>query len=517
MLKSYTLTQFWQKAIFLVGGGLAAVVTAHLLATRFDQTLLLSALLILALFILRNLKFGLYITILLPVAGELFRLPFGPGDGILISDAFIVILCAVWIFKRFFSTDYINSVNTAHPPHSKPVSARKTSRRSPLTIPFILFIIAGALSLFQSLLFLSPGEVAGGSFYLIRFLFYGLLYFITIQSIKSEKDFKNALYLITLSAILIAVAGFIQLAVYPDLADLEQYGWDPHINRLVSTWLDPNFVGGFLAFISSILLGIALHLKKPAHKAGLLIIIAILASAVFLTFSRSAYLAFATGVLIISLLKSRKILIIALILATLGIATSQRAQERTAELFQSVTAVFTQTPQTPDPTAKLRIESYNQALYLIQKRPFLGSGYNNLRTVNHREGFTSDPDIHSAGGSDSSLLTILAATGLAGLIPFILIYLTSLTVAFKNWRARTQSTGNSGSRKWEITGIKAGSPGKNSEITAGYNLGLLGGIIALLVHSIFVNSLLFTPILIFFWICLGLSHGLNKNSNKQLI
>jgi O-antigen ligase len=463
--KRATLPQFWQKSTFWAfwaAGAILAILLASLIITRTDQILIFAATLILALLTAKNLKIGLYIIIFLPFAGELVRLPFGPGDGILISDVAIPVFLGIWLLKNFFST-------------------QKTTIRTSINLPFTLFIIIGALSLLQSLLFLTPSETISGSLYLIRYLIYGLLYFAVFSIIKTEKDFRSTLKMLTISALLLAIAGFIQLQIFPDLAELEELGWDPHINRLVSTWLDPNFVGGLLAFMSSILLGITLHLKKTSHKIGLITIIAILAAALFLTYSRSAYLAFGAGVIIISLLKSRKLLIIGLILTIIGIASSERAQERTAELTQSVTSIFTETAQTPDPTAKLRIKSWEQTLYLIQKRPLLGSGYNTLRSVNHREGFVTGTDIHSASGSDSSLLTILATTGILGFIPFLAIYIIAIRQSFKNWRNKSLNP-----------------------LYKGFSLGLLGAIPALLIHSVFVNSLLFPQILIFFWICLAL-------------
>ena len=379
-----------------------------------------------------------------------------------------------------------------------------------------LFTIAAALSLLQSLLFLTPGEVISGSMYLVRWIFYALLYFVTYNTIKSQKDFKNIITALTLSAVLLAIIGFIQLAVYPDLAELEEDGWDPHINRLVSTWLDPNFLGGLFAFIISILTGLALHTKKTTHKLLLTAPILILLVALFLTYSRSAYLSLAAGIFVISLIKSRKLLIIALILLTIGLAASDRARERTGELMKSVTAIFTETAQTPDPTARLRIESYNQTLYLIEKRPLLGVGYNNLRAVNHQEGFVTAQDIHSAGGSDSSLLTILATTGIIGLIPFILIYIFALRAAWQNMRRPTLLFSASKARSSsEVCNAPVARP-CSTEVcdslctppcsTDGLQLGLFGGSIALLVHSLFVNSLLYSPILIYFWIALGLNN-----------
>jgi len=566
ILKISNVPQFWQKTIFWLVVGISSILAVNFLITRPDQTLLLVGLALISLSIAKNLKFGLYIIIFLPVIGELYRLPFGPENGLLLSDFFIPITVGIWILLKLL-----------HNPHHPAPSAIKIDRPRPWTIntpesttfyhaaiplAFTFFIIVATLSLLQSLLFLTPKETLSGSLYLVRYLFYGLLFFVTIHATNSDgrcstrihatsndnrystrphitsndsryptrtlatssnnhpvtahttptQNFKKILTAISISALLLAIAGFIQLVIYPDLAQLEKAGWDPHINRLVSTWLDPNFVGGLLSFISCILIGITLHLKKFSQKIGLSTIILILLIAIFLTYSRSAYLALAAGLTVISLLKSRKILIIALILATLGLTVSDRARERTAELFQSVTAIFTETAQTPDPTAKLRLKSYDQTIQLIQKRPLLGSGYNTLRDVNHHEGFISDPEIHSAGGSDSSLLTILATTGILGFIPFALIYLAALLVTWNNWRRPAKNTPPERSFPAHKSPDKTiepitSSPTSNTitPLFRGYNLGLFGGICALLIHSLFVNSLLFPPILIYFWICLGLA------------
>lgn len=452
---------------WLASAGLAIIFIVNLV-TKPDQTLIGLALLVFLLLTLKNQRFGLSIILLLPLVGELIRLPLGPENGVLISDAVIPLFALGWIAKNIAG---------------KQPAMPKTS----LTLPFLLFVGVAGLSLLQSLIFLSASEVMSGSLYLIRFLQYGLLYFITLQTVQTTKQVKTILKFLTISALLLALAGFIQLILYPDLAALEEQGYDPHINRLVSTWLDPNFVGGLFAFVMSILLGITLHIKKKKHIIGLLLIIAFLGTALFFTYSRSAYLALAAGIFFVSLLQSRKILLISILLFSLGIIVSPRAQERVSELAQSVTSLISSSVDTPDPTAKLRLESWSQTWQLIQKRPLLGSGYNNLRAVNYHEGFIKDFDVHSGSGSDSSLLTILATTGILGFIPFLFLYLIPIKTAFITW--------------------------KNKKIPAfsrGYSLGLLGGIIALLIHSIFVNSLLFPQILIFLWISLALLEVLIK-------
>jgi putative inorganic carbon (HCO3(-)) transporter len=477
--KNYIIQRTWSKIIFWLAGAAGTVFLTKELISQPEQTLIIAIILI-ALFVAsRNKQLGLYIIIFLPVVGEMLRLSIGPANELLISDIFIPLFVSVWIFTKIFK--------------EKSTLITKQPR---LLIPFILFIIIGGLSLIQATVFLNPREILSGSLYLIRFVQYGLLYFVTLDTITNHKQITNTIKVIAISAVFLAIAGFIQLKIYPNLSDLVEKGWDPHINRLVSTWLDPNFIGGLFAFIISILLGIALYTKKVEHKMGILGIVVMLALALFLTYSRSAYLALGTGVLIISLLKSRKIFIIMLAIFIIGIGISPRAQQRVGELTQSITSIVnTESALTPDPTAKLRIQSWEQSIQLIKKRPLLGSGYNTLRTVMHKEGFIKDPQVHSGSGSDSSLLTILSTTGILGLIPFIFLYIYSLITAFKNWRKNEKKTSN---KTDSLTTIK------------GYSFGLIGGIFALLVHSIFVNSLLFPQILIYFWICIGINESIYR-------
>lgn len=403
---------------------------------------------------------GLIFLMFLPVLGEFGRIFIGPFNGIITSDIIIPLFLIIWFFLFFTG------------PHQR---LNKIPKR--IWLPLLLFIAIAFLSLLRSLLFLDNSEVISGSLYLIRFIQYALLYFVTLSSIQTYKQKETLIKFMVISALLIAIAGFIQLQIFPDLQELEAEGYDPHINRLVSTWLDPNFVGGFFAIIISVLTGIFLYKKSLKQKISLAIIIAILAVALFLTFSRSAYLALIAGLFVITILKSRKLLIAITIFFVLGLAVSERAQERTAELITSISSVLTTNAvENPDPTARLRIQNWQQTWYLIEKRPLLGSGYNNLRSVNYREGFVTDTEIHSASGSDSSLLTIFATTGVFGLITYLWIIFLALKHSFFGWRDT-----------------------KSKPTSKGLSLGILGATTSILIHSLFVNSLLFAPILIYLW------------------
>lgn len=448
-------------ALYWLGAGLAALGLAWGIATKTPQAVAFLAAVLSLLVVRKKMMWGIIAVLFLPVIGELYRLPFGGENGILVSDIAAGAVVAVWAFEK--------------------TTKRKKVEPNDFFAPLALFFAAALFSLLFSLTFLKPNEVLAGSLYLFRFAEYVLLGIITLDIVRTRKDAQKTLAAIIVVALVIAVAGFIQLAVYPDLGKLEEFGWDPHINRLVSTWLDPNFIAGYLSFIIAVVTSMTLYTKNIAKKTGLVVILGILAAALFLTYSRSGYVAAAAALGVIGILKSRKLLIGAVIIFIVALNFLPRVQQRVDDLVHSVQSLVFSGSENPDPTARLRIISWNQTLELIAKRPLLGSGYNTLKYVKYNEGFVEDPSVHSASGSDSSLLTILAATGILGLLPFLLLHWNMLKLALQNWRNKTIPL------QWQ-----------------GYGLGFFAGFIGLLFHSLFVNSLLFPQILIPLWISAGL-------------
>lgn len=456
--------------------GAATVLVAFNLAVQPEDTLIWALVALAVIIVSADLKRGIYLIIFLPLVGELVRLPWGPENGILLSDFAVTIYLGIFLFKKL-------TASKTQSIHGKPLGVY-----APLTPPLLLFIAVAAISLFNALQFLPLKDVLAGSLYLFRFIAYVSLFFIGKEIIKTDREKNNILIAVFIAAFLIAVAGFIQLAVYPDMTRLEELGWDPHINRLVSTWLDPNFIGGYLAFIICLALARLLNLPKndrPPYqkwpKILLVVLITTLTAALFFTYSRSAYVALAAGIITLSILRSWKILLIAAIIFAVGLGVTPRAGERLGELYQSFTSIVFNTAENPDPTARLRIKAYEQTLELVAMRPLLGSGYNTLRYVKYNEGFIDTTDLHSASGSDSSLLTILVTTGILGLIPFCILLFQILRSLWRQIKPKI----------------------KNPD--SGLPLGLLAGTIALLIHSVFVNSLLFAPIMIPLWITLAIA------------
>lgn len=446
------------------------------LVSNFSILLLISVLGLAVIFpIFFNIKYGIYLLFGSLVAGQLIRvpLPFGEG-GILVSDVVTGLVLLSWIFKKLVLKEKFSI--------------------PPLTLPILGFAAISIISLLLNSAELTLQELLTSGFYIIRWIEYAGIYFV-VRDIMSNKNNKTELLDILnmekfifgflATGFIISILGFIQLQVFPDFSPMAQYGWDPHQGRLLSTWFDPNFLGGFLILVLLVCVNIILLYwkdEKPNARdvlvyTSVLLVTPIIFIAFILTYSRSSYAAFFLAIIVNIILyifigsrkgKLIKILLVGamvlLVSATVAVVFP-RAQERI------------QGARNIDVTAQARIESWKQAWQSIEDNYIIGVGYNTLRYTRN----ISTSTLHSASGTDSSLLTIWLTTGIIGLIAYLVLLSSIFKKSFFAFYNKN-----------------------NSRATRALGLSLLASMIALLVHSMFVNSLLYPHIMLSLWILLGL-------------
>lgn len=407
----------------------------------------------------KNTSVGIWCIFICLIIGEIGRLSFLPIP-VLALDAFVIIFCIIWLLKQWYY-------------HKNPILGN-------LFTPFLLFILFATISLITQgfTLSLSIPEWITSASYLFRLCSYFCIYLIVRNEPLSVNTIVGG---ILLSSGLLAVLGFIQLWIIPDFTGMQLFGWDPHIGRLLSTWFDPNFIGGFFAGTLLIIVNILAYKKlRTSHKVLLWTILCILLIALYITYSRSAYLFLFTGLFITGIFRSPKILLSGCILLVIFFSFIPRAKERIEDLYGSTFAFLTNSiDYSLDVTAKLRVESWEQALTIFQQYPLLGVGYNTLRYVRINQGMIMQEDVHSGSGSDSSLLTILATTGLVGITIFSFLLFQILKTSWYGYRQ------------------------KQSPFLSHISFGFFTFILGLLVHSLFVNSFLLPYFLVIVFIGSG--------------
>ncbi len=319
---------------------------------------------------------------------------------------------------------------------------------------FLLFSFVACISLIRVLPLFGTGAQLAAGYYLLRFVSYVLVAVVFFNFYKAQLlDMRFMQNAIIVSGVLIALIGFIQLVVLPDFTTLEaSLGWDPHKNRLASTFFDPNFTGCYL-FLCLVLLFSRFGKLTRLDIVAMLVLLA----ALFLTFSRSSWGALSVMMLIYGLFKYPKLLVVACFTVVLTYFAVPRFQTRLSGITD------------PSDSAYFRLISWQKGWELSKDNLLLGVGFNTLRYAQLERGYVSMQDFggNSGGGVDSSFLFVMATTGVLGVVFFAVAYFYPLYFAFAN---------------------------------GGYNkLALSSVTFGLLLQSQFINAL-FYPQILFVWL-----------------
>jgi hypothetical protein len=326
-------------------------------------------------------------------------------------------------------------------------------------IYFLPFLFSAAFSLALSTSYFSAKEIILGSLYLARLFSYSTFFLLIYYLVKSNTVSKTSiLNLVIAEASVIAVFGWLQYLLVPDVRFLKLLGWDDHYYRIIGTFYDPAFTSillvlGFIATLSKVYA----EKRKYVYQFALIII----GSALLFTYARAAYLALLSGVGIFFILKNKlKLVLLFALFLLVVLPLLPRPEGGEGVKLERVYSVFQ------------KKDNYIQTFKIIEINPLFGVGYNNLCTARVKylgdRGYTS----HSCSGSDSSILLILATTGIVGLIMFI----NFLVNLFQNNRSR--------SYKDIFTACS----------------------VSLLIHSFFVNSLFYPWVLGYMAVLYSLSY-----------
>lgn len=157
--------------------------------------------------------------------GELARFDLENSIAFTINDILLVIVISIFILNSAFKKNIQKKFN------------------SPLSVPIALFASIGLFSLVINSIYLKQAEFFTSFLYLLRWVLYAGVYFV-VRSFDSY--FKSKiLILLVIAGMIIVAGGYLQYFLYPSLRNLYYLGWDEHLYRMFSSFLDPNFAGIF--------------------------------------------------------------------------------------------------------------------------------------------------------------------------------------------------------------------------------------------------------------------------------
>lgn len=334
-------------------------------------------------------------------------------------------------------------------------AGRVKIRNSKLATSIFIFLSFLIISLAVNISTLTSNQLFIAFLYLARWAMFAGVYFAVLEFDKETKE--KIPFIMLISGALILAGGLFQYLFYPDLRNLYYLGWDEHLYRLFSSFLDPNFTGAFLVLFFLFLFNYFLKSKNLfLGFFGVLNLIAI-----FLTYSRSAYLMFFVGILTFIFIKREKkflVGILSIFMIMLLLASFMGLKSEGTNLLRIN-------------SSQARLVSSQEALDVFRQNPVFGVGFNAYEYAIEKK--HSNPTVnynHAQAGTDNSSLFILATAGVLGLIAYL--YFWSSVFAL-----------NKKSFFWPV---------------------LVSSSIALFVNSIFINSLFYSFIMFWMWVIISL-------------
>ena len=357
---------------------------------------------------------------------------------------------------------------------------RNTLKLDSVALVAVAFVTVAAFSTISAAprFGLSMMQVAVAGAQLARWVLYFGVYVIAINTIV-RRDVKPVWKALETCILLFAGFGLIQSAflpgfaqiVYPDSRDWVD--WDVQGHRLVSTILDPNYAGAFIMLGLLVEVALIAMGERVARWKPLLLVAALLATA-----SRGSILATIIGLTLVVLVRGRSKKLMSLFgVFTVGLVVALPKIIEYAASFNKL--------RVDDPSAMGRLISWARALEVFSDHPIIGIGYNTWSAIQTQYGW--EQVAGAVFGLDGGLLFIAVLTGVVGLSLYILMFVLACRRAWHIWRNPEQSA-----------------------FDRGMAIGIAAFSIALVIHSLFVNSLLLPFLMEPLWVLWAIGFAIRK-------
>lgn len=395
-------------------------------------------------------------------------LPLGLAGMILvIKDLRIGILAVAFLFP-FIPTiltiglvDFILLVFAVNTVVNKPAL-----KYGPMSIWIVLF---GGINLFTAIFSVTPLASIQAALAIVSFL---ALYFVLINTVTDRKFFCLLIVVLILSASLQSLYGIYQYQA--GISTVEHHWTDaelfPELNTRVFGTLDnPNILAQYLELIIPLTLGLFWSTRDWLRKALLLGAASLMFLCLILTYSRAGWIAFALSIIVFSILRDRRILLVAGIAGLVGMYfLPGSVMERIASIGNLSESSNT-----------YRIFIWKASLKMIRDFWYCGVGLGVQAFAKIYNGFYIREGVY-AFHTHNLYLQILIETGVLG----ITMFLACVYKAFKfGLNAMVRSDNN---------------------IDKTVIAGLLAGILALLLHGLTENSFYNFKIIFMFWFSISL-------------
>ena len=335
----------------------------------------------------------------------------------------------------------------------------------------------------------SSMEVLGSMAYLARWILYFAIYVMIVNCVRA-REVESLWRTLEWAMILIVAFGIVQsiflpnfaFMIYPDARNMQD--WDAQGHRLVSTILEPNIAAAMIMMTLLVQLArLACGADQRPWKSVLML------GGLLMTLSRGGLASFLFGCLLLLPVigLSKRVMKIAAV-SVVGLLV---ALPRIIALAVQYTRF-----SLSDQSAAARLVTWQRALATFLDYPLFGIGFNTYGFVQERRGF--ERLAVSSYSAEGGLLFVAVMTGVVGL----LVYVTMIWLMLRRSRRAARSP--------------LATPAER-----GLLIGTVTASVALLVNSIFANSLLaiwtMEPLMILWGLAFVVAADIRRRSSPQPI
>ena len=298
-----------------------------------------------------------------------------------------------------------------------------------------------------------------------NYMIFPLLFLLVFNNTKNISEIKRLFVFMCISMFLM------------DYYTVNQIRWisswfsRPKLNGTF-VWLGPNEVAAFYASYTMVLFGVFLFIKEKRWKIVLGVLILLNLYCDLFLFSRGEYMATLAGLLLISIVRQKKLIIpIALLLIFWQVILPKQVVERIK---------YTEQGGKLDASAANRLEYWQESINYFKESPLVGTGFNTFVYMGLKR------DTHNL------FLRTLAEQGIIGLVFLLWIMILALK---RGWRLYKNA---------------------NDNFLKGLGLGFCACVIAVMVGNFFGDRWTYLQLGAYFWVYLGMVERANIITTKEL-
>ena len=320
-------------------------------------------------------------------------------------------------------------------------TGRVTWKRTAIDLPLVAFIGSALLSS----LFAFNRDVAIFGTYsryegLLTIVMYALLFWLAVQLLDGADDARALIWSLLISAFFVSVIAVLQSA-FGYLGG--GYFVQGQVIRADSTLANPDFLGIFLAMLIPVAVAKLISRRPPLIRLLAADLLILLALALLVSFTRSAWIGAASGVLVVLFLRRGRFhvraAIVTLSLLAVGLAViftdlpgKLGARPGSLPLVGSVYARINSIGDLSTGSGIQRLVVWKDSLALIASRPLVGYGPDNFGLV-YPPFQTANRNAVLWDKTHQDALQVAATQGLIGLFAYLWT-LIAFVLAF--WRGR---------------------------------------------------------------------------------